>query len=327
MDDNQKVLITGNLGFIFSNFVRYVAYNRQKGYNWITIDNHISPLSAYNRYASYGFRGSHHHIADIADASTIDAIFRVERPDLVIHAAAQTSVDKSLTQSELFERTNVQGTKAIVDACVKWEVKKLIHISTDEVYGSLTNENDPSWTELSTINPKNPYSISKAKAEQTVINAGKEYGLIYNIVRPSNNFGERQTYDKLIPLTIKNVLDNKKIPIYGDGMQIRDWLYVGDNCAAILMVIEKGAPNEIYNIGANQEMTNIEIVQRICKILEQGYDLIEHIPDPRGKYHDFRYSMDCSKIRTLGWAPRFRLNDGLYQTCDWYKKNLWARNY
>ncbi len=316
----ERVLITGVGGFIFTNFARFVAYQNDMEYKWLTVDNYILPLSLNNRYDGRSFKDASQHIADITDASTIDAIFRVERPTIVIHGAAQTSVDKSLKEPALFHKTNVIGTKVLLDASAKYGIKRFIMISTDEVYGSLADENEPAWTEHSPLDPKNPYSVSKAEAEALV----KASGLTYNITRASNNYGERQSTDKLIPNTIRCIVEGKKIPIYGQGNQIRDWMHVIDNCSAILTILKNGASNEAYNIGANSEMSNIEMVQRICKILGKGYELIEHVDDPRGSAHDFRYAMDCSKIKSLGWTPKFKLNDGLQQTCGWYEKNKWA---
>jgi dTDP-glucose 4,6-dehydratase len=316
----ERVLLTGITGFIFTNFIRYVAHTNEAGYEWISVDNYCLPMSINNRYVNKGLKNAQ-YIADISrDIEVIDTIFRVERPDIVIHGAAQTSVDKSLKEPDLFHKTNVIGTKILLDASRKYGVKKFLFISTDEVMGSLNSENDPSWTETSPINPRNPYSQSKAEAEKLVMASE----LNYNITRSANNYGERQSTDKLIPHTIKCILDGKKIPVYGQGNQIRDWLHVQDNCRGILTVLKKGLPNEIYNIGANCEMSNIEMVQKICKILGKGYDLIEHIPDPRGDAHDFRYSMDCSKLKALGWEKQFKLMDGLEQTCDWYVRNKWA---
>jgi dTDP-glucose 4,6-dehydratase len=316
----MKVLITGVWGFIFANFMRHVSFNGLKGYEWISIDDHSSPLAYYNHVSNRGIKDDKQFSFDINDKTLLDIVFQKEQPDIVIHAAAQTSVDKSLINPDLFNRTNVQGTQSIVDACIRWNVKKIIMVSTDEIYGELKSENDPPWKEDAIPNPRNPYSKSKYEGEQIVIKSG----LTYNITRSSNNYGERQTSDKLIPHTIKCILENKPIPIYGQGMQIRDWIYVIDNCDAILTILKSGKPNEIYNIGANNEMSNIEMVQRICKILGRGYDLIKHIPDPRGDAHDFRYAMNSDKLRALGWAPKFKLGEGLTNTCKWYEKNTWA---
>ncbi len=328
MNGVQKVLITGVGGFIFSNFVRLVCAPSVmlQEYKWTTLDSWQN-VPDQNWYRGRLFKDVNQHIADITDRKTIDAIFKAERPDIVIHAAAETSVDKSLTEQSIFHETNVEGTNIIVNACIKWEVKKLIYISTDEVYGSLDSENDPSWNEASPINPHNPYSISKSEAENIVLNANKEHGLIYNITRSSNNYGPRQTTNKLIPRVIKCILRDQKIPIYGQGAQIRDWMYVNDHFAGLIAILKCGKDNEIYNIGANSEMTNIEMVQKICTIFGKGHNLIEYVADPRGKAHDFRYSMDCSKIRALGWRPEYKLPIALAETCEWFKGNQWILDY
>jgi dTDP-glucose 4,6-dehydratase len=316
-----KVLITGVWGFIFSNFIRYVCYHKVKGYQWSSIDDFSSPLASFNRHSNRGIKEHQQYSCSINDIQDVDIIFQTERPDIVIHAAAQTSVDKSLKDEDLFKKTNIDGTKVIVDACIKYGVKRIIYISTDEVLGELKSENDPLWTEDSPPNPRNPYSKTKYEGEKIVVASG----LNYNITRSSNNYGERQTSDKLIPHTIKCILNNQPIPLYGQGMQMRDWIYVIDNCTAILTILKDGGSNQIYNIGAGCEMTNIEMVQRICKIMGRGYDLIKHIPDPRGDAHDFRYAMDCSKLRGFGWSPMVKFKDGLAGTVQWYVENAgWA---
>jgi dTDP-glucose 4,6-dehydratase len=193
--------------------------------------------------------------------------------------------------------------------------------NTDESYGQLKSDSEPSWTEESPINPRNPYAASKAASELVVQAAGTSFGLNYNITRSSNNYGPRQTAEKLLPKTIKSILNNQKIPVYGQGLQIRDWTYVTDNCAGLMKVITDGKPNEIYNISANQECTNIEIIQKICNIMGRGHDLIDFIKDPRGNAHDFRYSIDASKLKKLGWAPEIKLPEGLEMCVNWYNNN------
>lgn len=194
--------------------------------------------------------------------------------------------------------------------------------NTDEVYGQLESETEASWTEESPLQPRNPYSASKAAGELIIKAAHTSFGLNYNITRSSNNYGPRQTSEKLIPKVIKCVHDGTKIPIYGQGLQIRDWTYVMDNCAGIISVLNEGKLNETYNISANQEFTNIEVIQRVCNALGKGHDLISFIPDPRGG-HDFRYSVDCSKLKELGWKSGFRFKEGIVNTVEWYQKNLW----
>lgn len=315
--EKKKVLITGTCGFIFGNFVRKATYEKQP-YQFISVDrvntNAINSMY-WNKYQTF-------HVADIRDQHVMDVIFRFEKPDIVIHGAAETFVDNSLSNPSSFVSSNVDGTQNIINSCVKYDVERLIYISTDEVYGHLEDESQPSWKEDSPLNPRNPYSATKAAGELLVKAAHLSHGLIYNIVRSSNNYGPRQSTEKLIPKAIKCILEDKNIPVYGQGAQIRDWTHVFDNCSAILTILSKGAPNEIYNVSANQELPNVDVVQKICNTIGKGHNLITCIEDPR-KSHDFRYSMDSSKIRQLGWAPSLVFKDGIISTIEWYLANKW----
>lgn len=319
----KKVLITGTGGFIFSNFVRKAIYDQVKSddrsYKFISVDK-VTKTSVLNNI--YQNKNHTFYIGDISDPHFINVLFEYERPDVVIHGAAESFVDDSLKDPNKFIQANVLGTQVLVNAAVKWGVEKFIYISTDEVYGQLEKDTDASWTEESPLNPRNPYSASKAAGELVVKAASYSYGLNYNITRSSNNYGPRQTSEKLIPKAIKCILNNEKIPIYGQGLQIRDWTYVADNCNGIMTVLEKGKPNEIYNISANQEFTNIEVIQSICNVMESGHSLISFIKDPR-QGHDFRYSVDCTKLKTLGWKPSYKFKEGLADTIEWYQKNQW----
>jgi dTDP-glucose 4,6-dehydratase len=313
----QKIIITGTSGFIMSNFVRKFIYEN-KPYEFVSIDKISRPSSANEIYAN---KNHEFIIADITDAHIIDRIFEIQRPEIIIHAAAETAVDYSLNDPNKFIINNVLGTQVLINAAIKWGVKKFIFCSTDEVYGQLEKDTDPLWTEDSKVAPRNPYAASKAAAELVVQAAGTSFGLPYCITRSSNTYGSRQTPEKLIPKTIKSVLDNNKMPIYDQGLQMRDWLYVSDACTAILKVVEEGKDKEIYNITANQEFSNIEVAQRLCNALCKGHELIEFIADPRGKAHDFRYGMSAAKIKSLGWSPQWKFKDGILQTVDWYIKN------
>jgi len=313
--NKKKLLVTGNCGFIFSNFVRSLAY-KNAPYDVVGVD-----LVSGNANSLYYTKGHTFYIADIRDQHIMDRIFQFEMPDIVIHGAAETHVDNSLHDPNSFITSNVLGTQVIINCCLKYKVEKLMFISSDEVFGQLTNENDPPWKESDSINPRNPYSASKAAGELLVKAAHQSHGLIYNITRSSNNYGPRQTPDKLIPKVIKCIIEEKKIPVYGQGLQIRDWTHVYDNCDAILTLLEKAEPNEIYNISANQEMTNIEVVQKICNVIGKGYELLSFVAERPG--HDFRYSIDTSKIRKLGWNPRIKFPDGIVQCVEWYLKNKW----
>lgn len=315
--NKKKVLITGTCGFIFGNFVRKAIYEKHP-YQFISIDR--VNTNAIN--SMYWNKNHTFHVADIRDQHVMDRIFQFEKPDIVIHGAAETFVDYSLSNPNSFVSSNVDGTQNVINSCLKYDIERLIYISTDEVYGHLVDENQPSWKEDAPLNPRNPYSATKAAGEMLVKAAHLSHGLIYNIVRSSNNYGPRQSYEKLIPKTIKCIQEGKNIPIYGQGLQIRDWIHVFDNCAAILLILNKGEPNEIYNISVNQELHNIEVVQKICNILEKGHDLITFVEDPR-KSHDFRYSSDSSKIKNLGWSPNFSFKDGIIDTVKWYVDNKW----
>jgi dTDP-glucose 4,6-dehydratase len=318
--NTKKILITGSTGFIFSNFIRKIIYEANRNsekypYAVTSIDKVSGNANMVYYNANHSF-----HIADIRDPHVMDVIFQFERPDIVIHGAAETFVDYSLTDPNSFITSNVLGTQIVINACVKHKVEKLIYISTDEVYGQLSSENDKPWTEDAPLNPRNPYSASKAAGELLVRAAHTSYGLIYNITRSSNNYGPRQTSEKLIPKAIKYIEESKKIPIYGQGLQIRDWTHVFDNCSAILTVLNQGQPNEIYNISANQEFPNIEVIQSVCNAMEKGWSLIDFIEDPR-RGHDFRYAINTDKIRSLGWKPGYKFKEGIIDTVEWYMKN------
>jgi dTDP-glucose 4,6-dehydratase len=315
----KRMLITGSAGFILGNFIRRAHYTKQP-YEIHSVDR-VSFGSIHG--SVYVNKDHQFHIGDITDAHIMDVLFDFVRPQIVLHGAASTHVDRSLKDPNAFIRDNVLGTQIIINACVKWGVEKLLFCSTDEVYGQLENENDPSWTEETPLNPRNPYSASKAAGELLVKAAHSSYGLNYNITRSANNYGPRQTADKLIPKTIRCILEDQKIPIYGQGLQMRDWLHVQDNCDGILTVLNKGAINQTYNIGANQELPNVEVVQRICNLMGNKHSLMDFIPDPRTG-HDFRYALDCTKIKALGWKPEIKFNDGIIETIGWFEKNRWA---
>lgn len=321
--ERQKILITGSCGFIFGNLLRKLTYLIGKDpekypYSIVSVD--MVNTNAAN--SMYWNKNHTFHVADIRDQHIMDTIFQFEKPDIVIHGAAETFVDASLSNPNTFVTSNVLGTQVIINCCVKHEVKKLIYISTDEVYGQLTSESDLAWTEDAELNPRNPYSATKAAGELLVKAAHQSYGLIYNITRSSNNYGPRQTPEKLIPKAIKCVLNDEKIPIYGKGLQIRDWTHVFDNCSALLSVLQKGKNNEIYNISARQEFPNIEVIQEVCNAMKKGHNLISFIDDPR-QGHDFRYAIDTTKIKALGWKPSFKFKDGIVDTIEWYMENKW----
>lgn len=318
MSDKKKILVTGSCGFIFGNFLRQAVYEKQP-YQLISLDrvNNNSINSMYwNKNHTF-------HVADVRDAHIIDTIFQLEKPEIVIHGAAETVVNNSLIDPNSFVTSNVLGTQNIINACVKHKVSKLLYISTDKVYGQLTNETDTSWSETDPLNPRNPYAATKAAAELLVKAAHQSFGLTYHITRSSSNYGPRQTAEKLVPKTIKCILEDKPIPIYGQGLQIRDWTHVYDNCAGIFTVLQKGQDNQVYNISSNHELSNVEMVNRICNIMGKGHNLISFVEDPR-KSHDFRYAMNNNKIKELGWKPNFKFKEGIEQCVSWYLNNQWS---
>lgn len=315
-----KILITGALGFVYSNFIRFAIHEKQP-HTFVTIDKASNDRFLSNIYVNKSLTNS--YIADISDSHIIDTIFKHEKPDYVIHGAAESSVDEAIKDPHIFLKSNVIGTQNIIDACLKYNVNKLIFQSTDEVYGALSSENDKAWTETSPLQPRNYYSVSKASSDMLVQSAGNTFGLNYVIARSSNMYGNRQTHNKLIPRVIKCILENQKIPVYGKGDQIRSWLHTYDNYKAIMLLLEKGENKGIYNIDAHQEFSNIEVIHMICNYFNKGFDLIQGVPDRLG--HDFRYSMNTSKIEELGWKPqiKFKSDDGLKSVCEWFEKNQW----
>jgi dTDP-glucose 4,6-dehydratase len=318
----KKVLVTGSCGFIFGNFIRKAIYDqnqkKEKKYAFASVDRVTN--NAVN--SMYWNKNHAFHIADVRDEHVMERIFETERPDIVIHGAAETFVDTSLKDPNSFVSSNVLGTQVIINCCLKTNVERLIYISTDEVYGQLTSESDEAWTEDAPLSPRNPYSATKAAGELLVQAAHQTHGLIYNITRCSNNYGPRQLPEKLVPKAIKCVLEGQKIPIYGQGQQIRDWTFVADNCTAIMTILDKGEPNEVYNISAKQEFANIETINLVCNAIGKGHELISFIEDPRGG-HDFRYSVDTTKIQKLGWKPTYKFRDGIRDTVQWYMDNQW----
>lgn len=317
-----KILITGAFGFIFSNFIRKALQDKlHHKYSFCLLDKIINNTLFHNIYYNEAF--GNNYIADIKDQHIINRVFELEQPDIIIHAAAESSVDFSLQNPNVFIESNVLGTQVMVNAAVKYGVKKFIYFSTDEVMGSLDSESVASWTEDSVPNPRNPYSASKYAGELIVKAAHNTFGLPYIITRSCNNYGPRQTTDKLIPRIIKCILNEDKIPIYGEGKQIRDWLYVLDTYTAVVKILQSDKINQTYNISANCEISNLELVQKICNLMERGHSLIEHIKDPRPG-HDFRYSLSSSKLTNeLGWKPKYKLGDGLEQCISWFLYNQW----
>lgn len=314
-----KILVTGSCGFIFSNFMRLaqIAQRDKHEYTFVGVDKITRTKAIKNIYEH---RNQKFYLADVSDKHAIDRIFRLEKPKIVIHGAAESHVDDSISDAHPFIKSNVLGTQVIVDACIKYSINRLIYASTDEVYGQLNSELDKPWKEGSLLFPRNPYSASKAAGELIIKAAHETHGLNYNITRSCNNFGPRQQLKNLAPKVIKCIVDESPIPVYGQGAQIREWIHVSDNCRAVLDII-KGPPNEIYNVSAGYEISNIELVNMICNIIGKGHDLITFVEDRPG--HDFRYAIDSSKLHDIGWSPTLKFRDALEHTCSWYLKNKW----
>lgn len=312
---NKKVLVTGSAGFIFGNFIRKALFNKSN-YTFASIDRCDGPNAIHSIYSN---KSHQFYPVDITSKHFVNMVFSIERPDIVIHGAAETFVDDAIADASGFITSNVLGTQVIVDSCVKWDVERLIYISTDEVYGQLKSETDSSWVESSPLAPRNPYSASKAAGELLVKAARETHGLKYNITRSCNNYGPRQHRRNLIPKIIKSILSNQEMPIYGKGMQLREWLHVEDNCSAIMKIMEFGGEDETYNISTGHEFTNLEVFHELCNIANRGHNLLNFVEDRPG--HDYRYSTDSSKLRSLGWKPSYKFKNGLYQTFSWYEKN------
>ncbi|MDF1610884.1 dTDP-glucose 4,6-dehydratase [Stygiobacter electus] len=319
----KNILITGGAGFIGSNFINYILQNRDDinvvNLDKLTYAGNLENLKPIENKPNYHFvRG------DITNVELVDYIFRKFDIKYVINFAAESHVDRSILGSEIFYRSNVIGTNVLLEASRRFEVQKFLQISTDEVYGSLGDTG--LFTEQTPISPNSPYSSSKASADLMVQAFHHTYGLPTVITRCSNNYGPLQFPEKLIPLMIINALNNKKLPVYGDGLNVRDWIYVIDHNKAAELVFEKGKVGEVYNIGASREMKNIEIVKLILKKLGKSEDLIEYVKDRPG--HDRRYAIDSSKIQNeLGWKPYYEFEEAIDFTIEWYlnNKSWWER--
>ena len=319
----KNILITGGAGFIGSNFINYILQNRDDinvvNLDKLTYAGNLENLKPIENKTNYHFvRG------DITNVELVDYIFRKFDIKYVINFAAESHVDRSILGSEIFYRSNVIGTNVLLEASRRFEVQKFLQISTDEVYGSLGDTG--LFTEQTPISPNSPYSSSKASADLMVQAFHHTYGLPTVITRCSNNYGPLQFPEKLIPLMIINALNNKKLPVYGDGLNVRDWIYVIDHNKAAELVFEKGKVGEVYNIGASREMKNIEIVKLILKKLGKSEDLIEYVKDRPG--HDRRYAIDSSKIQNeLGWKPSYEFEEAIDFTIEWYlnNKSWWER--
>lgn len=318
----KKMLVTGGAGFIGSNFIRHMLRS-YSDYYIINLDLLTYAGNLENLREVEGDVRCHFIKGDISDMGLLESIFEIGL-DYVVNFAAETHVDRSIDDPLAFVRTNVLGAESLLDCARRYGVGKFVQISTDEVYGALGREGY--FTESTHLNPNSPYSASKAAADLLARAYNRTYGLDVNITRCSNNYGPYQFPEKLIPLMIANSLEGLELPVYGDGLQVRDWLHVSDHCRAIDMVLHRGRPGEIYNIGGNNEITNIDLVRFIVKRTGADEALIRHVRDRLG--HDRRYAIDSSKIREeLGWEPLCSFEKGMEETIKWYISNRkwWER--
>ena len=317
-----KLLVTGGAGFIGSNFIHLLLAERD--YQVVNVDlltyaGNLANLKSAEADSRYLFVR-----ADITDRQAMDEVFAKEKPDFVVHLAAESHVDRSVMDASPFVRTNVLGTQTLIDTARQHAVQRFVHVSTDEVYGSLGETGR--FTESSRIQPNSPYSASKAASDFLVAAAHATHGFDTVITRCSNNYGPYQFPEKLIPLMIANAREDKPLPVYGDGLNVRDWIHVEDHNRALLAVLEQGRSGEVYNIGGNSERRNIDVVKAILSICDRSEALIRFVEDRPG--HDRRYAVDGSKIeRELGFVPTTSFEDGLAQTVEWYRSKLdWCEN-
>lgn len=317
---SETVLITGGAGFIGSNFVYHMLKEHPDDkivcVDCLTYAGNMSTLAEAMKNERFVF-----YKTNICDRAGIYKIFETEHPDIVVNFAAESHVDRSIETPEIFLQTNILGTQVMMDACRKYGIGRYHQVSTDEVYGDLPPDRpDLFFTENTPMRTSSPYSASKASADLLVQAYHRTFGLPVTISRCSNNYGPYHFPEKLIPLTIANCLNDKPLPVYGEGLNVRDWLYVEDHCRAIDLIIHRGREGEVYNVGGHNEMRNIDIVKLICDYLGKPYSLIKHVSDRKG--HDMRYAIDPTKIHDeLGWLPETKFADGIKKTIDWYLDN------
>ena len=316
----MTIIVTGGAGFIGANFVYYQLENHPEDkivcVDKLTYAGNLETLADAQSNPNFKFVR-----ADIADREKIYALFDELKSDIVVNFAAESHVDRSIEDPELFLRTNIIGTSVLLDACRKFGIKRFHQVSTDEVYGDLPIDRpDLFFTETTNLHTSSPYSASKAAADLLVQAYQRTYQIPATISRCSNNYGPYHFPEKLIPLMIINALHDKKLPVYGKGDNVRDWLFVTDHCSAIDLIIRRGTVGEVYNIGGHNERTNLDVVKTILRILGKSEDLIQFVTDRKG--HDRRYAIDPTKIsRELGWLPQTKFDDGIKLTVDWYLNN------
>ncbi len=317
----MKYFVTGAAGFIGSHFVRELLAGSYGGdvtgvtvYDKLTYAGNLENLASVQDDPRFTFVQG-----DICDGDKLDGV--LPGHDVVVNFAAETHVDRSIHGPQDFIVTNVVGTQTILDACLRHGIPRTVHIGTDEVYGSI---DEGSWDENEPLKPNSPYSAAKAAAEMLVRAYYVTYGLNVSSTRCSNNYGPYQFPEKVIPLFVTNLMDGNKVPLYGDGLNVRDWLHVDDHCRGIALVVEKGAPGESYNIGGGLELNNKELTERVLAAMGVGWEMVQPVEDRKG--HDRRYSVNDGKLRALGYAPQHRFEDGLAETVQWYRDNeAWWR--
>jgi len=318
----KNILVTGGCGFIGSEFIKYQLIktnNKILNIDCLTYAGNELSLKGYRRDKNYSFEN-----INICDEIDVEDTLKKFKPEVIVNFAAETHVDNAIKNSRNFLRTNIWGTSNLLNFCRVYPVKLFLQISTDEVYGSL-KERDPSKKETDILNPKNPYSASKASAEHLCLSYMNTYDIPVIITRSSNNYGHHQYPEKFLPVMITKILKNEKVPIYAEGKNIRDWLYVDDNTRAISLVMDKGIVGEIYNISADNELRNIDVCNRVLKMMGvKPKDYIEFVEDRLG--HDWRYSLDSTKIKKLGWEVKKDFTEGLEKTINWYKNSRWFWN-
>ena len=316
----MTIIVTGGAGFIGSNFIFYMLKEHPEDriicLDKLTYAGNLSTLAPVMDKSNFRFVKE-----DICSREAIYDLFAQEKPDVVVNFAAESHVDRSIENPEIFLQTNIIGTSVLMDACRKYGIERYHQVSTDEVYGDLPFDRpDLFFTEDTPIHTSSPYSSSKASADLLVMAYRRTYELPVTISRCSNNYGPYQFPEKLIPLMISNALNDKPLPVYGEGKNVRDWLYVEDHCKAIDLILRKGREGEVYNIGGHNEMRNIDIVKLICKELGKPESLITYVKDRKG--HDMRYAIDPAKIHAeLGWLPETMFADGIKKTIQWYLSN------
>lgn len=322
----MNIIVAGGAGFIGSNFIFHMLKEYPEDriicLDKLTYAGNLSTLEPIMDKPNFRFVKM-----DICDRDAVYGLFEEEHPDIVVNFAAESHVDRSILNPEIFLETNIIGTSVLMDACRKYGIKRYHQVSTDEVYGDLPLDRpDLFFTETTPIHTSSPYSSSKAGADLLVLAYHRTYGLPVTISRCSNNYGPYHFPEKLIPLMIINALHDKPLPVYGDGLNVRDWLYVEDHCRAIELILQKGRVGEIYNVGGHNEMRNIDIVKLICQELGKPESLITHVTDRKG--HDRRYAIDPTKIHNeLGWLPEIKFADGIKKTIKWYLENQdWWEN-